>query len=84
MSHGFDKYELPSRVALVLSYYAARSYETSDDVLADRKRLIAMLDAELAKSGNRMRLAMQELRRDLVAGYPRGSVTADCLKKMGF
>ena len=80
MSHGFDKYELPTRVSLVLSHYTGRAYETSDDVLADRKRLIAKLDEMLERPNNRTRLAMHELRRDLIAGAPRGSVTIQAIK----
>ena len=80
MSHGFDKYELPSRVALVLSYYASRQYETSEDVLADRQKIIARLDEMLERPNNRTRLAMHELRRDLIAGAPRGSVTLQAIR----
>jgi hypothetical protein len=79
MSHGFDKYELPTRLGLVLSHYIGRRYETSDDVLADRRHLVELLDNELAKPRNRTRIAMQELRRDLVAGHPRGSITREIL-----
>lgn len=81
MSYGFDKYELPSRLSLVLSHYIGRRYETSDDVLADRRHLVELLDNELAKPRNRTRIAMQELRRDIAAGHPQGGVTLQAIRK---
>jgi hypothetical protein len=86
MSHGFDKYELPSRVALCMGYYVGRSYETSDDVLADRQRLIDLLTERLSRkvdpTNAGWRIGAAELRRDLIAGHPRGAVTLQAIKQM--